>query len=472
MARRTRFPLFPVVVILIACGLGWGARMLFGDMTPPSITLTPHQERVAPTLPLTVTAEDADNAVKYIKVTARRNGAVLPVIEQRFSDGAKKQSLTFTLKDVGMHDTAFDLEITAVDGSFAGFGQGNSALVSMPTRIDTTPPRITVKTATPYIRRGGTGCVLYSVSEDVGQTGVKVDNRFFPGFRQENGDYLVFFAFPYQMELKDFQPKIVAVDLAGNARVDNLSVNRINRVFKQDTLDISQGFLDAKAEEFSRIVPGDMPDIDRFLQVNGRVRRENAQTLLEIGKDTAPEILWDGAFLRLPDAAPRAGFGDARTYKWQGRDVDHQTHLGLDLASVAQAPVPASNSGRVVFVGYLGIYGNMVVIDHGLGLQSLYSHLSSYQVEKGQMVKKGDIIAHTGATGMAGGDHLHYGILISGLEVTPIEWLDAHWIKDNVSDRIIAAGGKAPAISAPAPAPTPRQTPARQGGSKPPARRR
>jgi murein DD-endopeptidase MepM/ murein hydrolase activator NlpD len=70
--------------------------------------------------------------------------------------------------------------------------------------------------------------------------------------------------------------------------------------------------------------------------------------------------------------------------------------------------------------------------------------MTSYDVEVGRDVQKGDIIGKTGATGMAGGDHLHFGILISGLEVSPIEWLDSHWIKDNLTDRIKAAGGEIP----------------------------
>ena len=468
MSRKPRFPLFLVIAPLILCGLAWGGWKLFQDMEPPAITLTPNLDRVSPTLPLTVTAEDAKNPVKRIKVLVRRNGAMLPVAEQTFTDGAHTQSLTFTLQETGLRDTAFDLEITAVDGSFAGFGQGNTALVTLPMRVDVTPPRISVKSSVPYVRRGGTGCVVYGLSKEPSQTGVKVGDLFFPGFRQENGDFIAFFAFPYQMENKDYSPQLVAVDLAGNTQVSSLNVNRIARNFKADTINIDQRFLDNKAEEFSQMVPGEMTDIKRFLEVNGRVRHENALALLELGKKTSPEILWDGAFLRLPDAAPRAGFADHRTYLWEGKEVDHQTHLGLDLASLAQSEVPASNSGNVVFAGYLGIYGNLVVIDHGLGLQSLYSHLTDYQVTVGQSVKKGDIIAHTGATGMAGGDHLHYGILIAGIEVSPIEWLDAHWIKDNVSDRIIATGGKAPKVIAPAtPAPAPtRSTPPRSGSSR------
>ena len=91
----------------------------------------------------------------------------------------------------------------------------------------------------------------------------------------------------------------------------------------------------------------------------------------------------------------------------------------------------------------------------------------------GDEVSKGQIIGNTGATGMAGGDHLHFGILISGLEVTPLEWLDDHWIKDNVIDRINAAGSTAPEFSVTSPSPDEGKpaAPAKPRQSRTPAKR-
>ena len=94
--------------------------------------------------------------------------------------------------------------------------------------------------------------------------------------------------------------------------------------------------------------------------------------------------------------------------------------------------MPASNSGVVVFTGSLGIYGNTIIIDHGMGLMSLYGHLSEISVKEGQFVKKGEIIGRTGNTGFALGDHLHFGIVVQGYEVNPIEWLDPKWVKNSI----------------------------------------
>ena len=420
MTRRSKkLPVFFTLLLVLV--LVVGAFLLFQDMDAPTITLSHTAENISSTLPLTVTITDATSPIKRVAVVVRFQENEVPIAAQTFSDHNREQTITFTLANAGLkNNDTFDLEITATDASLGGFGFGNKNKTVTPMRLDTAPPRTSVKSSTPYVRKGGSACVVYSISKDVQQTGVKVHDSFFPAFRQENGDYLCFFAFPYNMEGKDFTPQLVALDQAGNLKTSDLPVNRMNRQFKHDIINISQGLLDDKAAEFEGMVPGHMSDIDRFLKVNGPIRRENALSLLEIGKKTAPQILWKGAFLRLPGAASRAGFADHRSYMWEGQKVDEQTHLGLDLASLKQAPVPAANSGAIVFAGYLGIYGNLIVIDHGLGLQSLYSHLSEIGVENGQQVNKGDIIGKTGATGMAGGDHLHFGILIAGLEVTPL----------------------------------------------------
>jgi murein DD-endopeptidase MepM/ murein hydrolase activator NlpD len=166
------------------------------------------------------------------------------------------------------------------------------------------------------------------------------------------------------------------------------------------------------------------------------MRIDNDTALREICQKSHPRQLWEGTFLRMKNAAPMALFGDKRTYQYQGKSIGESTHMGVDLASTANAPVEASNNGIVAYTGYLGIYGNIVVIDHGLGFFSIYGHLNGIDVQNGQEVKKGNIIGRTGSTGLAGGDHLHFGLLIGGRFVNPQEWWDTHWIDDNVSKKM------------------------------------
>jgi len=109
------------------------------------------------------------------------------------------------------------------------------------------------------------------------------------------------------------------------------------------------------------------------------------------------------------------------------------------LASTARSPVPAANSGVVVFADDLGIYGKTVIIDHGMSLFSLYGHLSELGVQKGDVVAQGDAVGRTGTTGLAGGDHLHYAMMVSGVFVDPLEWFDDRWIQDHIEAKFKAS---------------------------------
>ena len=230
----------------------------------------------------------------------------------------------------------------------------------------------------------------------------------------------------------------MAKDDAGNITSSRLLINAIGRDFSSDTLPISEKFLSMKSAELARLCPEkpDAPTLEQYICVNNGERLRNDAKLLELGQTSNPSFLWKGKFQHLPRSAVKANFGDARTYTSGGKKIDHQVHTGLDLASVARAEVPAANAGRVIFTEELGIYGNIAVIDHGLGLMTLYSHLSEFRVKPGDEVKAGQTVGTTGITGLAAGDHVHFGVLVSGVPVQPLEWLDAKWVQNNISSRL------------------------------------
>jgi murein DD-endopeptidase MepM/ murein hydrolase activator NlpD len=96
----------------------------------------------------------------------------------------------------------------------------------------------------------------------------------------------------------------------------------------------------------------------------------------------------------------------------------------------------------VAFTGDLGLYGNAVILDHGLGLFTLYGHLSSIDVKPGDSISARQIIGKTGETGFAGGDHLHFGVYLDGVPVLPVEWWDAKWINDNITPKLEGQTGQ------------------------------
>ena len=434
-----RIPVYLLALILLAAGGGL-AYFLMKDMDGPTIRISPDNGRASANQEFTVLLEDAGSEVKNGIISVRKINISSPVTSHTFEPAAKAAQFTFNLKDAGLRDGAFELEIKTTDTSLAGFGKGNRTTVLYEMRYDSIPPRLSVRTTPPYIYRGGAGCIVFTANEELSGAGVRVNQLFFPAFKQPGGEYICFFAFPYNIEIKDYAPQIVAEDLAGNMASTRLAHYPLARTFKTDTINLNDNFLESKDSEFMTDAPGEMTPLERFLIVNRDVRASNSETLLELGKNSGPNMLWSGIFLRLPNASSPAGFAEFRSYKYKDKLVDEQTHEGSDLASLRQSPIPAANDGKIIFAGHLGIYGEMVLIDHGMNIQTLYSHLSNIQVNVGDTVTKGQTIGQTGATGMAGGDHLHFAVLVAGFPVNPIEWFDSQWIKDKVTDRLRPSG--------------------------------
>lgn len=435
MRKRSVFS--SMLVLLIFAALAGAGYTFFKDMEGPTMVVSPDNGRVSPITVLKISANDP-SGIRSLSVGVRKNNVVNVIYKRHFDQYLPSRVVEVSLKDANLREGAFDLEIKATDASLAGFGQGNTRTLQLPMRLDTQPPRISVKTLPPNVRRGGTAVVRYTVDEDVSDSGVLVAGYFVPGYLQKDGSYLCFFPYPYTMPARDYKNavEITATDLAGNVTKSRLTVMAYERTFKSDKLDLSDDFLLTVQNKLSNLAPQAGNPLDCYLSINNQVRAGNVQALRDMGKNTAAAMLWNGTFQRLPGSAARAGFADHRFFNYQGKLVGESFHLGFDLASVRHAEVPAANNGRVIFVGDLGIYGNLVVIDHGLGLMSLYSHLSEITARQGDVVQKGDLIGRTGSTGLAFGDHLHFGMLVGGLEVTPLEWIDPKWIRDNITGRI------------------------------------
>jgi murein DD-endopeptidase MepM/ murein hydrolase activator NlpD len=217
-----------------------------------------------------------------------------------------------------------------------------------------------------------------------------------------------------------------------------------NVKYRKSTVAISDSFIQNKVAPLLNDVSarqGSAKEI--FIRVNRGLRKDNEEKIAAITKKGTPSMLWKGAFSQLSNSKVEANFADARTYTYNKETIDNAYHLGYDLSVTRHYPVEAANSGAVAFAGDLGIYGNTLILDHGLGLFTLYGHLSSIDVRVGDPVKQRQIIGKTGETGLASGDHLHYGVYLNGVAVLPLEWWDQKWIDDNIQPKLEGRSGKA-----------------------------
>lgn len=398
-----------------------------------------------------ISLADAKSGLRKIWVAMIQNGKEVVLAEQDFPSagifrGGKIKSKSLSIPfEPGAHkfsDGKAVLRLAVWDYSWRGWWQGNQVYLEKNLIIDTQPPKIEMISTVHNLAQGGAGLVIYRTSENCPLTGVQVGDNFFPAYGGYYKDPLIQLAFiglGYQQG-PETPIWIKAVDEAQNSVRTGVKHYIRKKMFKKDNIELSDRFLNAKVPEFANTIALDSSGslLDKFLKINRDLRQANYQQISELAHTTAANRYWEGRFLRLPGAAKQAGFADHRTYKYNGKIVDRQVHLGLDLASVSHAPVPAANSGIVAFSGSLGIYGNTVLIDHGFGLFSMYAHLSHSDVSKGQAVSKGDILGRTGSTGLAGGDHLHFSILVHNTFVNPIEWWDAAWIENNILSKIEA----------------------------------
>ncbi len=392
---------------------------------------------------------DAKSGIRKVRVAIEQNGREMILRDDTYplkgsSDLAPVHTLSVAVKvdvkKLGITDGKAIFRVTVRDNSWRGWFNGNKTEIEKNVLIDSRPPEIVILNRVLNMNQGGAGLVIYRLSEPCPTSGVMVGDMFYPGqagYFSDQGIHLAFIALSHsQKPGTEFFVK--AVDQAGNATRSSFPHHVKRKAFKVDTISLSDSFLNQKMPEFDVEVPPDSqkPMLARFIKVNKELRESNYQRILSAVAASDDKLYWEGIFTRLPNSAPRAGFADHRIYMYEGKEVDRQDHLGVDLASIRKSPVPAANNGRVVFMDSLGIYGNTVLLDHGFGLFSMYSHLHSFNVTVGQQVSKNDIIGYTGSTGMAAGDHLHYAMLVRNTFVNPIEWWDEEWIKNNITDKI------------------------------------
>jgi murein DD-endopeptidase MepM/ murein hydrolase activator NlpD len=448
------------VLVLLALA-GAGAYIAAGRGAPPHLTIDKPDRFVGQAGTLDVTADAPNAQFSALTVTLEQNGRSIPLFTL---DGPQDASVTRVDRNhlrvsrpLGKHSVptlqsgTARIVVMARRPSFLSLRQLTST-ASKDFQVRLEPPRIAVHSTHHYVNHGGSEMVVYKATPADVASGVRVGDVEYPGFPAsgagvEGADPSIKVAFFALLHDQPLNTAIVAFarDEAGNQATASFIDNVFEKPFKKSRIEIDDKFINRvvpdileHSPELKTVAPAqDSPDmLPAFLKVNGELRRINADQIAALAAKTSPKRLWDGPFVQLGNSQVEASFADRRTYVYKGREIDQQTHLGFDLAVTQHVPLAAANSGTVVNASWLGIYGNCVVIDHGLGVQSLYGHLMSFDVKVGDTVTRGQIVGRSDSTGLAGGDHLHFTVLVGGRMVNPVEWWDPHWIADRVERKL------------------------------------
>ncbi len=433
-----------ILLVLILGGAIAGAIYLYTaeefERVPPVVEAPEHTYWNTKN-PLKIKISD-NFGLKSYQVTLSDGKNEIPVVVADHLGGVKEEvvSVKYSKGKLDRKAKVLTLKIQATDSSKWNYLMGNSIEKVIEFKIDYRRPNVNILANSYSVTQGGSALVIFQASDDDALDKLYVQaggNKFKAQPYKEEGYYAALIAWPFTQD--SFQAKVVARDKAGNERKAEVPFYLKNKAYRTSNIKASNKFIDGKITDLAEQDPKYMKDdrLERFKSVNETMRIDNENLIHKYASKVSDEILdsWKiKRFYPLKNGQKVASFGDHRYYYTTNKNkiVSESYHLGYDMASTQMAPITASNSGVVVFADYNGIYGNMPMIDHGLGLYTLYGHCSTLKVKEGDEVQVGQMIAKTGTTGLAMGDHLHFGILVQGIEVRPVEWLDKKWIKDNI----------------------------------------
>jgi len=442
--------LLRVLLVLAVIAVVLGVLVGFYPGAAPKVTVKPAFAGIGRRTPVRIRIEDPQRLEK-VRVEVIQNSDAKPVMEKTFepqpawkawgSPPPVELTVEVGRETVqGLRAGEATIRVTAERaGSIFRHPAPVVEEIKLPVRL--APPTLQIVSSFHYVNQGGSEVVVYRVGEGAVRDGVQSFDWWFPSFPLPGGDpqlRFAFFAVPYD-KTDASAVRLIAEDEVGNRAEVALIDKFTPRPMSTDTIQVTDPFMNKVVPEILSQSPeiSDQGDLlKNYLEINRELRKKNAQTLKQLGQKSAPRFLWNQPFLPMPNAKITAAFAQRRTYVYNGKSIDQEDHLGFDMASVERDAIPASNSGKVVLARFFGIYGNAVVIDHGYGLLSLYGHLSSIGVKEGQVVQRGQELGRSGQTGLAGGDHLHFTMLLQGLPVTPVEWWDSHWIKDRIARKV------------------------------------
>lgn len=434
-----------VILILILVTLGYK----LSRNPAPSIRLAEPVMGLGLSRSVVFTIQDPSHRITQVRVEVGQNGKWFeaPTALKTEAGGKGGGTTVEATAQVGrseipaLRQGRATLRVTARNDSWGRFFRGGLAVYSMNVPVRFMPPQVEVLTTQHYINLGGCDMVVFNVSQGTVKSGVQVGGYYFPSFPIADSKpltRLALFAFPYNVDPQT-PAHIVAVDDAGNQTIASFDYKVFPQVWKQSTINVDDAYM-------QRVVPPILSQtnaihdqgnlVKNYVEINHNLRLVDQQRLMQFSKETNPTFMWRQPFLRQPNAKLEANFADYRAYVHDGQVIDREVHLGYDLASVEHAPVEAANDGQVVYAGWFDIFGNAVIIDHGCGLQTLYGHMASFTVKAGQLVKRGQVIGTSDSTGLAGGDHVHFGVYLDGIPVVPKEWWDPHWIHDRITTKL------------------------------------
>lgn len=401
---------------------------------------------------LTLTASDSDSGLDEVVVRISQQNQSKELTRKKFSAmGITSDTIEVTVspKELKFREGNAELQVLAFDKSLWNNGTKISKIVE----VNFMRPQIEVVTPQQNGVLGGSELVFYRVRGKVPDShGVLSQGTLYPGFSATGWDesfdergrlYVAFYPIPSSFKTDSDTMTLIARDNLGNAtsspfnyrvRMRRWSAFRVN-LSEERAAQIKESMLAyAQHEKISVRQQGNpAADIRSLIKTISMSDEGFIATALS---DPTPRRLWQGPFVPPVPSAPNNSAGDIRTISLLDTDIARGASSGVRFPVSRRTPVVASNNGKVAFIGELGLLGNTVIIDHGMGLSTIYGHLSDVSVQRGTTVQKQQAIGSTGTTGFAQGEEVYYEVRLHGVSVSPNEWWDETWVTDHIENKV------------------------------------
>lgn len=458
--------LFGLLLALVFTGIivsGVLAFIRFTGTSPLSATFTeetaPHLEwheeprgLGAEPVKLTLTAADADSGLDEVVVRISQQNQSRELVRKKFNTpGVRNETIEVTVspKELKFREGNAELQVLAFDKSL----WNNGAKLSRIVEINFMRPQIEVITPQQNGVLGGAELVFYRVRGKIPDShGVLSQGTLYPGFSASGWDssfddqsklYVAFYPIPSSFNPESDTMTLIARDNLGNSTSSPFNYRVRLRRWSSFRVNLS--------DERGAQLRESMNSYAQHEKVAVRQQGNPAADLRSLIKalslsdegfiatalsDPTPTRLWQGAFLPPVTSAPNNSAGDMRTIQLGETDIARGASSGVRFPVSRRTPVVASNGGKVVFIGELGLLGNTIIIDHGMGLATIYGHLSDVSVQRGATVQRQQSIGSTGTTGFAQGEEVYYEVRLHGVSVSPNEWWDETWVTDHIENKV------------------------------------
>jgi len=463
------FLLIGAVALMLVALKGW--KVVFSryfERGLPQIAIDDQQPRGIGISPVSMvfTVTDLGTGLDEVVVRMYQRSGSRELLRRSLKGDPKADiSIDFLGEKSGLDEGPLRLEIKAFDRSF----WSNSAEKTIEMNVDFRKPRVEPVTIMHNARRGGSQLAVFRATDAaLAACGVRVGNQTFLAFPARELDpafadpniYAVLYAIDIRAAESSPVVRLFAQDAVGNATSASFPNRILPRAERTQVVPVTEEFLRgpiaAMALENREVITSFASAMGRsgevaveeeasdremsdFSLVNSFLRVLSEQKLTSLLRRTGKAMPnWGGSFVQ-QSGAINASFGDMLSYRNGAKVLGTARQLGFDILMPKGASVVSAADGKVLFSENLGTYGNVLGIDHGFGLVSVYGRLETSAVMPGTLVRAGQMIGVAGRTGFARANQVYFELRVQGVPVDPREWWDAAWVSGHISDQIVSA---------------------------------